>query len=182
MKGPGLVHELHVRRGMPLPKVARVLRMRPEVVRRHWRKHCAERARATQAAKPPGILPPLVPQSKEDVAELRERIGLMLWETVAATFGEGPGKRESGDGALTEPPSMALVSVRLKALRQMGRLYGVSTRKRGKRGGRAAEVESQVCATPEEIAEAVRDRRQKWCDGETRNGNEVAIVMLSRSG
>jgi len=158
MRGPALVHELHVRRGMSLPKVARVLRLRPEVVRRHWRKHRAESARAALAAEPPRILPPLVPQSEEDVAALRERVGLALWETVAASFGEGPGKCEGGDGAVPEPPSMALVSVRLKAMRQMGKLYGVSAKRRGKRGGRAAEVGPQGCATPEEIAEAVRER------------------------
>ena len=158
MRGPGLVHELHVRRGMSLPKVARVLRLRPEVVRRHWRKSCAERAAAGKAAKPPRVLPPLVPQSEEDVAALRERVGLALWETVVASFGEGTGKSEGGDGAVGQPPSMALASVRLRALRQMGRLYGVSIRKRGKRGGRVAEVGAVGCATPEEIAGLVRER------------------------
>ena len=149
--GPGLVYELHVRRGLPLPEVALMLRASLREVRRHWRQHRAECAGVAQAAKPPRILLPL-PRSKEDVVALRERVGLALWETVVAAFGEGPGKREGGDGAVTEPPSMALVSVRLKALRQMGRLYGVSTRRRVKRGGRAAEVGVKVCATPEEIA------------------------------
>ncbi|WP_395732198.1 hypothetical protein [Prosthecobacter sp.] len=155
--GPGLVYELHVRRGLPLPEVAVMLRVSLREVRRYWRQHRAECAGVAQAAKPPRILPPL-PRSKEDVVALRERVGLALWETVVASFGEGPGKSEGGDGAVPEPPSMALVSVRLKALRQMGRLYGVSDRRRGKRGGRAAEVGPQVCAAPEEIAGLVRER------------------------
>lgn len=159
--GPGLVYELHVRRGLPLPEVALMLRASLREVRRYWRQHRVECANVKKAAKPPRILPPLAPQSEGDLAALRERVGLALWETVVETFGEGPGKSEGGDGAVTEPPSMALVSVRLTALRQMGKLYGVSARSRGKRGGRAAEVGLEVCATPEEIAGLVR----KWRDG-----------------
>ncbi len=155
--GPGLVYELHVRRGLPLPEVAVMLRASLRKVRGYWRQYRVECANVKKAARPPRILPPLAPRSEGDLAALRERVGLALWETVAATFGEGLGKSDGGDGAVTEPPSMALVSVRLKALRQMGRLYGVSTKKRGKRGGRAAEVGPQVCATPEEIAGLVRE-------------------------
>ena len=160
--GPGLVYELHVRRGLPLPEVAVMLRASLREVRRYWRQHRAECAGVAQAAKPPRILLPL-PRSKEDVVALRERVGLALWETVVEAFGEGPGTSESGDGAAPEPPSMALVSVRLKALRQMSRLYGVSAKRRGKSGGRAAEVGQEVCATPEEIAGLVREWR--WSRG-----------------
>ena len=160
--GPGLVYELHVRRGLQLPEVALMLRASLREVRRYWRQHRAECAGVAQAAKPPRILLPL-PRSKEDVVALRERVGLALWETVVAAFGEGPGKSEGGDGAAPEPPSMALVSVRLKALRQMGKLYGVSARGQGKRGGRAAEVGLTVCATPEEVAEEVR--KWRWSRG-----------------
>lgn len=155
MKERDLVYELHVRRGFGLPKVARLLRVDLKVVRRCWRQHMAERA---GAVRPPRIVPPLSVRSEEDVVALREQVCAALWETVVETFAAVPeGKAGAGDanemeGGAVSPPMM---TVRMRALKQMGRLYGVGGKKQRSAKRDAVPVR---CATPEEIAESVRER------------------------
>ncbi|MHB1081363.1 MAG: EF-hand domain-containing protein [Prosthecobacter sp.] len=147
-----LVFELHVRRGLALRKVAKVLRVGLGEVREHWWE--IRVAQAALAPKRERVLPPLAPRSEEDLVALRECVSVALWETVVGTFGV-PEARVEGENegeALVPAP---MLSVRLRALRQMARLYDVDCQGRVA----AAEVGRVACATPEEIAEMVRTRR-----------------------
>ena len=160
LREPELVVELHARRGMPLREVAEVLRLELWEVREHWRQHCI--ARAALVPKRERVLPPLGPKSAADRKVLREHVMVALWETVVATFAVPETRlkaevgKEGADGAAPGPLVVrpSVLAVRLKALRQMGRMCGLG-RKKG--GGRSAEFVSPACATPEEIAAAVRE-------------------------
>ena len=92
-----------------------------------------------------------------DVVGLREHIGVVLWETVEATFAVG-----KGDAADERPavPKASMLSVRLKALRQIGKLYGLGDGRKAK----VREPEPVACATPEEIAASVREWRLRRVD------------------
>ena len=98
-------------------------------------------------------------QGEGDVVGLREQIGVMLWETVEATFAEGKGDAGNERPA---PPRAPMLAVRLKALRQIGKLYGLGDGRKGK----VKEPEPVACATPEEIAALV----QEWREREGRRG------------
>jgi hypothetical protein len=166
MKGPELVYDLHVRRDLSLPRVARVLRLSVKEVREFWRRYCAKRAPKRYV-----MLPVLSPRTKADFAALRERVCLALWETVMESWVVPVvrRKRKVGDGAasaLASVPGSALerrktrplmVSIRIRALKMIEKLYGVG----GKKRGREREVVPVACATPEEIAEAVREWRER---------------------
>ncbi|WP_395737750.1 hypothetical protein [Prosthecobacter sp.] len=86
------------------------------------------------------------------VLEVKERVGLALWQTVEQTFDE----RALAD----EKKRASLMSVRVKALGRLAKLYEVieGQRKKGRRRGEFEQVEP---ATPEEIAEAVRKWREE---------------------
>jgi hypothetical protein len=160
MSGPELVFELHVRRGLKLPKVARVLGVGVAVVREFWRQWFAPHAAPAPRPKSREELLAGAPQSEADFTALRERVCLELWETVVATFAvpEVEGMNEGGDESGAKKVKPAMMSVRMRALKQMGKLYGVG---RKKRGGRGTEVVSPACATPEEIVEMVREWRRR---------------------
>ncbi len=161
LTGTELVFELHVRRGLALrkvAKVAKVLRLGLGEVREHWWE--IRVARAALAPKRERVLPSLAPRSEGDLVALRERVSVALWETVVGTFAvpevtvEGESESESEGDALVPAP---MLSVRLRALRQMAGLYDVDCKGRVA----AAVVVPVSCATPEEIAEAVRERRER---------------------
>ena len=150
LTGTELVFELHVRRGLALRKVAKVLRLTLGEVREHWWE--IRVARAALAPKRERVLPSLAPRSEGDLVALRERVSVALWETVVETFAVP----EEVDAERAEMPSASMVSVRVKALRQMARLYGVDSKGRAA----AAAEERAGCARPAEVAEAVRERRR----------------------
>lgn len=153
LTGTELVFELHVRRGLALRKVAKVLRLGLGEVRGHWWE--IRVAQAALAPKRERVLPSLAPRSEGDLVALRERVSVALWETVVETFAvpEEPvaGEDENEGAALVTTP---MLSVRLRALRQMASLYAVDC----KGGAAAAAVVPVGCATREEIAEMVRER------------------------
>jgi len=132
------VHELHVRRGQSLAETAQVLGLSVQVVREHRPKKRAAR-------------PAELPKPAMDRPGMRENIGVMLWQTVEETFFENT-EAEEGKVSRRRRPLMA---VRMKALKQMAKLYGAGRKKRGGKGA------SPTCATPGEIAEAVRERRRR---------------------
>lgn len=137
---PQIVFELHVRQGLPLLEVARVLELGVEQARELWLQSRA--ARAAQA-----------PHSESDFALLREHISAALWQTVEATFPHVMADEEGNEDA--EPPAPAtppMLSVRLKALDQIAKLYDLSVEQR------AAGFAPLPYATPEEIALSVRER------------------------
>lgn len=135
---PELVSELHVGRGLPLPEVAQVLGVSLQEVRRHRRRRVA--ADAVRG-----------PQTEAEVTGLREQVGVALWETVAATFA-GMALDGESEGAGAPAPRPPMMVVRMRALKQMAKLYGVGRKKRGGDGV------VKDCARPEEIAELVRRR------------------------
>ncbi|MBB5031491.1 hypothetical protein HNQ65_001045 [Prosthecobacter vanneervenii] len=165
MAAEEVVVELHVRQGRSLAEVARVLGVDAAGMQGLWRRaqsHLAE----------------LAPKEEADFTAMREQICAALWETVACTFPKVPlpaGKEQSlrmgADGQLelplrfslppapvlaAEPPSAPMLTVRLRALDQLAKLYDVGLA----RGASGAEAESdeKPYATPPEIAEAVRLR------------------------
>ena len=154
MTGAALVFELRVRRGLSLREAAEVLGMRLWEVREFWRESCA--LRAVLAPKPEKVLPVQALRSEEDVTALREQVSVALWETVVGTYaevqGNAEGEKEWGVGAVSPMTNPPLLHVRLRALRQMSKLYGVDCE-----GRAAAEAVPVNCATPEEIAESVRE-------------------------
>ena len=96
-------------------------------------------------------------QREVDVAGLREQIGVVLWETVEATFAEGKGDAKDAEDERPAVPRASMLSVRLKALRQIGKLYGLGDGRKGK----VREPVPVACATPEEIAALVRARQER---------------------
>ncbi len=143
LKMPDLVFELHVLRGLSLPEVAQVLDLGVETVRAHWPQ------RGTAGAW-------RAPQTEADVAGLREHIGVVLWETVAATFAEGMADAKNGEAGAPAEPKPAMLSIRIRALKEIAQLYDVGPKKK-----RDDDCVPSVCATPEEIAESVREWRER---------------------
>ncbi len=159
MTGPELVYDLHVRRGMKLPKVARVLGVGVKVVREFWRQHLAPRAAPSPPPKSREELLAGAPRSEGDYTALRERVCLELWETVVATFSVPEMAMEAegeGDEAGVPVAKSPMLAVRMRALKQMGKLYGLD----GKRPDTEAEEAPGGCAKPEEIVEMVREWRR----------------------
>ncbi len=136
-----IVFELHVRQGLPLLTVARVLGLGLEQARELWLQ-----SRAARAA--------LAPQSESDFASIREHISAALWQTVEATFPDVMANAdEDGDA---DPPAAAtppMLSVRLKALDQIAKLYDLSLETSAAAGGGPLPY-----ATPDDIADDVRLR------------------------
>ena len=181
------VYELHVGQGLPLLEVAHRLGMSLKLVSYHWRKLQKQ-------------IIEFAPRSPDDFAALRERIAMLLWQTIrltgpapdvdescfalvasstaarASSFvlqdtEERPGagaagrKQVAADGKAgakaAAPAGMAaaapalsapLLTIHLRALEQLTRLYGL-----GRENCVPAEA-AQPDATPEEIAAAARER------------------------
>ena len=137
---PQVVFELHVRQGLPLLAVARVLGLGVEQARELWLQ-----SRAARAA--------LAPQSELDFTALREHISAALWQTVEATFPDVMSMADADEDA--DPPgpsSPPMLSVRLKALDQIAKLYDITLEQR------PAAFAPLPYATPDDIADDVRLR------------------------
>ena len=139
LTAPQLVFELHARQGVPLLEVAHVLELGLEAVRGHWLQ--ARAARAAQA-----------PQTEADYALLREHLCEVLWQTVEATYPEVvlAAEEAAADAPVASSPPM--LSVRLKALDQIAKLYDLGVEQSTPASG------PLPYATPEEIAASVRER------------------------
>lgn len=91
-----------------------------EKVRVYWRQSCVAQSALTRkrvrAPRSEGKMGFVVsaPKSKGDFAALRERVGLALWETVLVTFAVPEGT-----------VAASMLAVRVRALRQMAKLYGM---------------------------------------------------------
>ena len=159
-----LVFELHVRQGLPLLVVAQALELNLATVRALW-----EVCRVARAAK--------APQSEAEMAALREHLSAVLWQTVEATFPAVPllGAEED-DEEEEEPglPTPPMLSVRLKALDQIAKLYDV-----GVVQSAAAGSGPLPYATPEEIADEVRLRvlEMHRREDETRMTNDESMSL-----
>lgn len=138
---PQVVFDLHVRQGLPLLEVARVLGVGLEAVRELWLQ-----SRTARAA--------LAPQSELDFTSIREHIGAALWQTVEATFPDVMSMADADDED-ADPPgpsSPPMLSVRLKALDQIAKLYDITLEQR------PAAFAPLPYATPDDIADDVRLR------------------------
>ena len=131
---PQLVFELHVRQGVPLLTVAQVLGLGIEAVQAQW-----DEALAARAAR--------APQAEADFARLREHLSAVLWQTVEATY------PDAAQAVASAAPSPPMLSVRLKAVDQIARLYDLTLEQTT-----AAAFPTLPYATPEEIAHDVRQR------------------------
>jgi hypothetical protein len=143
-----LVFELHVRRGLGLREVAGVLEVSVEAVR----EHCPPRKEGAALR---------APQSEADFAGLRELVGVALWQTVAETFAPEvmvDADAENEKAGPHAPPRLPLVSTRIKALKQIAKLYDLRWKSRTRDSG----LVPVPCATREEIAEVVRERSLKF--------------------
>lgn len=163
-----VVVELHVRQGRPLREVARVLGVDAAGMQVLWRRTLAHLAQ-------------LAPKEEVDFTAVREQICAALWETVECTFpkaplpaapaGKAPELHVGTDGQMelplrfslppapvlaAEPPSAPMLTVRLRALDQLAKLYDVGLARGA--SGADAEPDERPYATPPEIAEAVRLR------------------------
>jgi len=137
---PQVVFDLHVRQGLPLLAVAQVLGLGLEAVRELWLQSRA--ARAAQA-----------PQSEPDFTALREHISCALWQTVEATFPDVMADADADEDAdPPNAPSPPMLSVRLKALDQIAKLYDITLEQR------PAAFAPLPYATPDDIADDVRLR------------------------
>lgn len=137
---PQVVFDLHVRQGLPLLAVAQVLGLGLEAVRELWLQSRA--ARAAQA-----------PQSEPDFTALREHISCALWQTVEATFPDVMADADADEDAdPPNAPSPPMLSVRLKALDQIAKLYDITLEQR------PAAFAPLPYATPDDIADDVRMR------------------------
>ena len=139
---PEVVFDLHVRQGLPLLEVAWVLGLGMEAVRGLWLQSRA--ARAAQA-----------PQSEMDFTSIREQIGVALWQTVVSTFPDAISMADAEKDAEADAPAgptPPMLSVRLKALDQIAKLYDVVLETP------ASDHGPLPYATPEEIAVSVRER------------------------
>lgn len=137
---PQVVFDLHVRQGLPLLDVARVLEVGLEAVRGLWLQSRA--ARAAQA-----------PQSEPDFTALREHIAATLWQTVESTFPDVMAAADEDEDA--DPPAAPtppMLSVRLKALDQIAKLYDITLETP------ASDQGPLPYTTPEDIAVSVRER------------------------
>ncbi|WP_395734849.1 hypothetical protein [Prosthecobacter sp.] len=137
---PEVVFDLHVRQGLPLLNVARVLDVGLEAVRGLWLQSRASRAAQT-------------PQSEPDFIALREHIAASLWQTVESTFPDVMSMADADEDA--DPPGAPtppMLSVRLKALDQIAKLYDITLETP------ASDHGPLPYTTPEDIAVSVRER------------------------
>ena len=184
------IYELHVGQGLPLLEVARMLGVSLKLVSYHW---CKLQKQIIDFA----------PRSPDDFAALRERIAMLLWQTIrltgpaseveescfalvasstaarASSFilqdaedipgaGAAGRKQAAADGKAgaraAAPAGMAvpaaapalsgpLLTIHLRALEQLTRLYGL-----GRDNCVPPDAAQQPYATPEEIAAAARER------------------------
>ncbi len=113
------------------------------------------------------------PQSEADFVVLRECLSLALWQTVEATFPEvtdegGKGNKkggEDGSAPVVSTVTPPMLSVRLKALDQIVKLYDLGREARPAAAANAGVPGPVPYATPEVIAELVR-ARLRGRDGE----------------
>lgn len=138
MTGREMVFELHVRQGRPLVEVAELLEMPLAEARVEWgllRAEMAERA----------------PRAEAEFTMLREQLAAGLWTVVEQSQPRERSLDDAGREVETAvAPCPRLLALRLRALDQISKLYGVNLE-------RPEEDHSPLpYAAPAEIAQEVR--------------------------
>lgn len=137
------VFELHCRQGYSLREVGAMLGMPITTAQHHW----AELKR---------MLAEETPMTPEEMTTMREEIAARLWVMVEQTHGRTEVTGEDGEVTrVEEAPTPQMLAVRLRALEQIARLYGVY--------GEASAAGSSPALLPHEmpaeLAVAVRQRQ-----------------------
>lgn len=143
-----VVFELHCREGRPLTEVAALLGMTHSGVSHHWVQ--VQEMLAEQA-----------PRTPEQLTAVREEVAARLWATVEQTYGRTEVVDEDGEVTLVEEaPTPQLLAIRLRALEQISKLYGVLGETPGVAGGGVPGMAVlSPYVTPAVLAEEVRARR-----------------------
>jgi transposase-like protein len=109
-----VIFELYCRQGRSMADVAAIMGMSYEGVRRHWVAMQADLAAAA-------------PTTPERAAAMREETNAVLQATIEATFSRAEMVDETGKATVVEmPASPQMLAVRLKALDQRAKLYGLN--------------------------------------------------------
>lgn len=134
-----VVVDLHVRKGKSLTEVAEALGITPQAVGQHWKD-----ARQEIAAH--------APTTEEDFIALREEMCARLRHTIEQTHIWMPVEDpKTGQEVMMEiPPTPQTLAIRLKAIEQLSKLYGVNLERE------AAATGPSPYAAPEQIAEDVK--------------------------
>lgn len=134
-----VIFELHCRQGRSLPDVAAIMGLSHEGVRRHW-----VAIQADIAAQ--------APSTPEQFTAIRETIDAHLQATIEATYARAEVVDEkTGEATVIEmPANPQMLAVRLKALDQRAKLYGVNLEQQAQESG------TPPYAAPDIIAEEVK--------------------------
>lgn len=143
------VFELHCRQGYSLDEVGVMLGVSAKVAGRHWEE--LKRMLAEQA-----------PRTPEQLLAVREEIAARLWAAVEQTHGRTDVVGEDGEVTTVEAaPTPQMLAVRLRALEQIAKLYGVW----GEGPGTAAESGVKpppLFMMPEGVVAEVRRRQLEF--------------------
>ncbi len=108
-----MVFEMHCREGRSLREIAEALGVTRDVVGYHWRQVQAQLAQNA-------------PRTAEQLTAVREEIATRLWATVEQTYGRTEVFEEGTMQVQEAPPTPPLLAIRLRALEQLSKLYGVA--------------------------------------------------------
>jgi DNA-binding CsgD family transcriptional regulator len=135
------VFELHARQGRTLAEVAEIMGLTLSCIYQHW-----------QAIKDDIVAN--APTTPEQFTALREEIAARLFATIENTYARAEFVDETtGKATVIEmPPCPKLLAVRLKALDQLSKLYGVNLEQQAQDGAQPPY------AAPDEIADEVRQK------------------------
>lgn len=134
-----VIFELHARQGRPIIEVAAIMGLSYSAVYQHW-----EAIKADIAAN--------APTTPEQFTAIRETIDAHLQATIEATYARAEVVDEkTGEATVIEmPANPQMLAVRLKALDQRAKLYGVNLEQQAQEGG------TPPYAAPDIIAEEVK--------------------------
>jgi len=134
-----VIWELHVRQGKPLLEIASILKISLEGVCNHWR-HIRESIAEN------------APKTEADYIAVREELHAVLRQTIEETYQKAKIIENGKEIELSMPTCPKMLAIRLKAVDQIARLYGVNQEVQ------AVGTGTLPYATPAEIMDAVRQR------------------------
>lgn len=141
------VFELHCRQGYSLEEVGVMLGVSTKMASHHWAE--LKRALAEQA-----------PSTPEQMTAVREEIAARLWAAVEETHGRLEVVGTDGEvTTVNEAATPQMLAVRLRALEQLAKLYGVCGEGPGIGAGGEARAQPKPFVTPLTVMVEVRRRQ-----------------------